>query len=121
MDLAVFVYQLSAKFSSTETYRLISQITRSVVSVAANIAEGHARGTKGDYGHFLAVAKGSLMETETLVMLSVRLAYVTQAEAQRVLDLITENQQNVNCTAVSPNGGPSVTSSPVTCNLFPVT
>jgi len=30
------------------------------------------------------------METETFVMLSVRLAYVTQADAQPVLSLITE-------------------------------
>lgn len=90
MDLAVLVYELSAKFRPKETYRLVSQITRGASSVAANIAEGHARGTRPDYCHFLSAAKGSLMETETFVTLSVRLGYVTQAEAQRVLDLITE-------------------------------
>lgn len=90
MDLAVVVYQLSAKFPSRETYRLISQITRSAVSVPANIAEGKARATQRDYSHFLAVAKGSLMETETYVMLSVRLGYTNQADAKPILELITE-------------------------------
>lgn len=90
MDLAVLVYQLSEKLPSRETYRLVAQMTRSASSVAANIAEGHARGTRRDYSQFLAIAKGSLMETETFVMLAVRLGYTTQAEAQQVLGLITE-------------------------------
>lgn len=90
MDLAVLVYRLSEKFPSSETYRLIAQVTRSASSVPANIAEGHARATKRDYSNFLAIAKGSLMETETFVMLSLRLGYATQAEGRPVLDLITE-------------------------------
>lgn len=93
MDLAVLVYQLSEKLPSRETYRLVAQMTRSASSVAANIAEGHARGTRRDYSQFLAIAKGSLMETETFVMLAVRLGYTTQAEAQQVLGLITETSK----------------------------
>ena len=81
MDMAVLAYRLSAKFPASEIYRLVSQMTRSASSVAANIAEGHARGTRPDYSRFLAIAKGSLMETETYVMLSVRLGYATQLEA----------------------------------------
>ena len=90
MDLAVAIYQLSAKFPSTEIYRLVAQITRSATSVPANIAEGKARATQRDYSHFLAIAKGSLMETETYVMLSSRLGYATQVETKPILDLITE-------------------------------
>jgi len=90
MDLAVAVYQLSRKFPATEIYRLVAQMTKSATSVPANIAEGHSRATSRDYSNFLAIAKGSLMETETFVMLSVRLGYASQAEAQPVLALITE-------------------------------
>jgi len=90
MDLAVQTYALTSRFPSTEIYRLTAQVTRSAASVPANIAEGHARGTKRDYANFLAIAKGSLMETETFLMLAVRLNYVSEAEANPTLALITE-------------------------------
>jgi four helix bundle protein len=90
MDLAESVYGLAGKFPSAETYRLGSQITRAAASVPANIAEGNARGTKRDYANFLSVAKGSLMETETFLMLSVRLKYLTQEETAAAFSLITE-------------------------------
>ena len=90
MDLAEVVYGLAAKFPHNEMYRLVSQTTRAVVSVPANIAEGNARGTKRDYANFLSVAKGSLMETETFLMLAVRLKYITQAEASAAFGLVSE-------------------------------
>ena len=90
MDLAVETYGLTSKFPASENYRLVSQITRAVASVPANIAEGNARGTKRDYANFLAIARGSLMETETLIMLAIRLKYVTQEQAAHALNLVTE-------------------------------
>ncbi|EAW34717.1 four helix bundle protein [Lyngbya sp. PCC 8106] len=90
MDMVVQVYQLSTHFPSTEIYRLTAQITRSAASVPANIAEGHARGSGKDYAHFLAIAKGSLMETETFLMLAVRLNYLSENQAHPTLYLITE-------------------------------
>ena len=90
MDLAVETYGLTSNFPASENYRLVSQITRAVASVPANIAEGNARGTRRDYANFLAIARGSLMETETLLMLAVRLKYLTQERAQPALDLLTE-------------------------------
>lgn len=90
MDLAVAVYRLSQKFPPNEMYRLVAQVTRSASSIPANIAEGHGRVTRRDYANFVSIARGSLMETETFVMLSVRLGYTEQAEAQPVLNVITE-------------------------------
>ncbi len=90
MDLAVLIYNLASKFPPSEDYRLVAQITRAAASVPANIAEGHARATKRDYANFLAVAKGSLMETETFVTLAVRLGYVKADESKGALGLITE-------------------------------
>ena len=90
MELAVETYRLPSKFPASENYRLVSQITRAVASVPANIAEGNARGTKRDYANFLAIARGSLMETETLLMLAIRLKYITQEQAEYALNLVTE-------------------------------
>jgi four helix bundle protein len=89
MDLAVLVYGLAEQFPKSETYRLVSQITRAAASVPANIAEGHERGSR-EFSHFLSIAKGSLMEVETLLMLAVRLNYVTESESREAFSLITE-------------------------------
>jgi four helix bundle protein len=90
MDLVVEVYRLSARFPRDETYRLTAQLTRAAVSVPANIAEGNARGTARDYARFLAIAKGSLMEAETFLILAVRLGYLTREETRPTIALLTE-------------------------------
>jgi four helix bundle protein len=90
MDMAVAVYELTQHFPKSETYGLTGQMRRAAASVPANIAEGHARGTAKDYAQFLAIAKGSLMETETFLLLSVRLEYLAEAATAETLALITE-------------------------------
>jgi four helix bundle protein len=90
MEMVVQVYRLSGRFPREEVYRLTAQVTRAAASVPANIAEGHARSTAKDYAHFLAIAKGSLMETETFLMLAVRLDYLSDEETNPTLGLITE-------------------------------
>ena len=90
MDLAEDVYRVTSEFPREEMYRLTSQLIRAVISVPANIAEGHARGTRRDYANFLAIAKGSLMETETFLMLAERLGYDNPKRIERTLSLVTE-------------------------------
>ncbi len=90
LDLAVEVYALTERFPSKEQYRLISQITRSVASVPANVAEGHARSTRKDYANFVAIARGSLAETETFLLLAQRLGYVEVRPLESVLARLDE-------------------------------
>lgn len=56
----------------------------------ANIAKGHARSTARESSRFLSIAKGSLMETETFVMLVIRLGSVADAQADAALAMITQ-------------------------------
>jgi len=93
MDLAVEIYRLAARFPRSETYRLVAQITRAAASVPSNIAEGHARATRRHLANSVAIAKGSLMEAETFLMLALRLAYLTENEASVALGLITESSK----------------------------
>ena len=88
MDLAAETYALTRRFPSSENYRMTSQVTRSAVSVAANIAEGHARSTAKDFANFLHISRGSLAETETYVLLAIRLRYITDADAATILELV---------------------------------
>jgi four helix bundle protein len=90
MDLTEQVYQISARFPAIETYRMAMQLTRAAISVPANIAEGNARGSRKDYAHFLGIAKGSLMEAETYVLLAIRLKYLSEEEARPLLALVTD-------------------------------
>jgi four helix bundle protein len=90
MDMAVQVYRLTERFPRSELYRLTSQLTRAAASVPANIAEGNGRASRREYAHFLAIAKGSLNETETFLFLAIRLGYLREHETASTLALITE-------------------------------
>ena len=81
MDLAEHVYVLSASFPSDERFGLISQIRRSAVSIASNIAEGSGRGSDKDFSRFLNIALGSAFELETQIMLAHRLKFTAGAES----------------------------------------
>lgn len=90
MQLSVKVFWLTKKLPKEEMYGLTSQLRRSAVSVAANIAEGHARNSTGEYRQFLGIAKGSLAELETLLILAKEMAYFSPEVPAEIMDLIVE-------------------------------
>lgn len=63
---------------------------RSAISIPSNIAEGRSRNTKGEFLQFLGIAKGSLSELETQVLLSVRLNYLAIEQSEKILSVATE-------------------------------
>jgi four helix bundle protein len=90
MDLLEEIYRLSRPFPREEDWGLTSQLRRAVISVPANIAEGNARGSRRDYAHFVSIARGSLSETETLVLAAIRLKYLREEHAKAALSLLDE-------------------------------
>lgn len=80
IDIAEQTYKLTAKFPKEEMYGIISQMRRSAVSIASNIAEGQERGTPAQFVHFLTVSKGSLCELETQLLIASRLNYLSELE-----------------------------------------
>ena len=72
VDLVVTIYALTSAFPHEERYGLTSQMRRSAGSVPANIAEGAARQTSKEFAHFLYIARGSLVELETHLLVARR-------------------------------------------------
>jgi four helix bundle protein len=93
MALAKIVYQLTARFPPEERYGLTSQMRRAAVSVPSNIAEGQARKSTNEFLQFLSLAKGSLAELDTQLILSVELSLLRQTEAEPALKEIDELQK----------------------------
>ena len=65
IDLAVLAYEITKQFPKEELYGLKSQITRAVVSIPSNIAEGCSRSSEKDFCRFLEISLGSAFEVET--------------------------------------------------------
>jgi len=76
LDLVEVVYVIARQLPQEEQYGITTQLRRAVVSIPANIAEGYGRATQRDFAHFLSIARGSLMETEALLLVSERLGYL---------------------------------------------
>jgi four helix bundle protein len=90
MDLVQRVYEVSDDFPPKEVFALTNQLRRAAVSIPSNIAEGQGRSTTADFLRFLAIAKGSLQELETQILIACRLGYIKEADQPDLIDRITE-------------------------------
>lgn len=88
IQLTVLVYEFTRAFPKEEIYGLTSQMRRAAVSIASNIAEGSARGTKRDFRQFIKLARGSNCELQTQLIIAreLRLGDSTKCDA---LDALT--------------------------------
>jgi len=75
MALVKQVYELTDKFPSSEAFGLTAQMRRAAVSIPSNLAEGAARAGAKEFAQFLNVAKGSLSELETQILIAKDLGY----------------------------------------------
>jgi four helix bundle protein len=87
MDFAVEIHTCCHKLPKYELFGLASQMRRGAVSVPSNIAEGQGRGPGPDFIRFLRVALGSLQETQTQLLLAVKIGYLSEEDIRPAMVL----------------------------------
>lgn len=90
IDLSVLVYEKCKNYPTEEKYGIVSQMTRAVISVSSNIAEGTSKSSFKDQLRFVEIAYGSLMELLSQTIISLKLKYINEKEYNQLRAKIDE-------------------------------
>jgi four helix bundle protein len=120
IELVVELYRVTAMWTSDERFGLTSQVRRAASSIPANIAEGYGRSHRGDYLRFLSIARGSLAELETHLIVAAKVGVANRDSLLTAWELTQRVGQMLSATSRSlQNRGSD--SSPETRNPKPET
>ena len=104
VDLVEQCYRATKPFPKEELFGLTSQLRRAAVSIPANIAEGYGRLHAKEYLNHLSIARGSLKELETHLIICQGIGLLDQptaepllAVADRVGQMLTKLIQSLQC------------------------
>ena len=73
-------------FQNFKDYGLKDQITRSLLSVPSNIAEGVEKYSDKDTIKFLDIARGSIAEVQTQIYIGMKIGYIENNVGQKWID-----------------------------------
>ena len=97
IDIVFMTYKLVSSFPKEEVYALSSQIKRSSVSIPSNIAEGYGRQSTQSYIQFIKIARGSLCELETQLLIAQKLNFINDDNLfLELTNQITEESKMIN-------------------------
>jgi four helix bundle protein len=90
IELVRLIYKITNRFPKSEVFSLVSQIRRAAISIPSNIAEGYGRKSHKEYLQYYSITYGSALETETQLIISKDLGFITEKEFDAVSCLLTE-------------------------------
>jgi len=95
IEICKSIFELTRQFPVEEKFGLISQMTRSAVSIPSNIAEGCGRKSNKEFHQFLNIALGSSFELETQLIIAKEFNYITTEKADIICAMIIEIQKMI--------------------------
>ncbi len=96
MELVDEIYKITNQLPDKERFGLISQINRAAISVCANVAEGWGRESSKSYIQFLKIARGSLFELETLLLIADKQYEINKEQIEKAFSLQNETSRILN-------------------------
>src|SRR5262245_47401991 len=89
VELAATVDELSEKLIRSRRFAMANQISRAALSVPSNIAEGNGRVHRLEYAHHVSMARGSLLEVESILYVAIRCKHLSEDECAKAFRLIS--------------------------------
>lgn len=74
--LVVLMYKITKSFPSNESFGITNQMRRAAVSITSNIAEGFSRTSLKEKKQFYTIAKGSLTELQSQLLIARDVGYL---------------------------------------------
>lgn len=96
IELAKLVYQFTLQLPSNEELGLSTQMKRAAVSIPSNIAEGLGRNHYKDTIPFLFIARGSIYDLETQLMLCIEIFKIDKIEFDKLWDKLQNCKMLIN-------------------------
>ncbi len=74
------IYEITNSNNFSKDFSLKDQIRRATVSISSNIAEGFEGNGNTEFIRFLKIAKGSLAEVRTQLIIALNIKYINEKE-----------------------------------------
>lgn len=84
------IYQVTQRGTFAKDYGLVGQIQRASVSIMSNIAEGFERGNRGEFHHFLVIAKASCAEVRSQLYVALDAGYIQSSDFEQIMTQAVE-------------------------------
>jgi|SRR3989339_751925 len=88
LELVDKIYLLTKKFPKEELFGLTNQLRRASVSITSNLSERLSRSSSLEKCRFLEIARSSLVEIDTQLVISVRFKYCSEKELEEIEPLL---------------------------------
>jgi len=90
IGLVEFIIKITEKIPQKDQFSLAEQLRRAALAIPTNIAEGSGRKSIKEASYFYNIAKGSVYEVISLIIITKRRGYCSEEKFNKVYELSDE-------------------------------